>query len=125
MRCLARVGLGGLLQALDGLLAHGLVEGHLAVAQLQAQGDLGARRQLAQDLALEPAQDEGAQQLPQALAGALVPMLFDGGGEAPVEALQGAEQAGIDEAEQVPQLAQVVLDGGAGGDHAKSRPAAA
>jgi hypothetical protein len=54
--------------------------------------------------------------LPQALPRGWSLIALDGVGKPLIEAVQRAEQAGIDEPKQVPQFAQVVLDRGAGGD---------
>jgi len=66
-----------------------------------------ARAQIAQDFALQPPQDQGSPDLAQVVGGApisagLHPALLDEDAEAPVEGLQGPEQAGLDESEEVP-----------------------
>ena len=54
--------------------AHGVVDGALAVAQLDAQDRVGARRQLGGDVLLEAAQHERADALAQRRGGARAPL---------------------------------------------------
>ena len=99
------------------LLAQGLVQGRLLRSQLHPAQNLGARRQRLQDLGFQPAQDKRLDQLLEPVSGRVIPIALDRHGEALVEPLQRAEQARVDEAKQVPQFAQMILDRGAGGEH--------
>jgi len=78
-----------------------------------------ARAQIAQDFALQPPQDQGSPDLAQVVGGApisagLHPALLDEDAEAPVEGLQGPEQAGLDESEEVPKRAAALPQRGHG-----------
>ena len=91
-----------------------LVEGGLLAAQGAEGLDLGLVRKVGDDrlVGLEPAQDVRAHQLPQRLVGVVGPLghpLREGR-----ELLGRAEQAGVDEIEDRPQVKEAVLDGGAG-----------
>ena len=104
------------LEDVDGVLSQGLVKHRLLRAHLDLECDLGAQRQLFQDLRLDAPEDKGADELFQQQLGLAVVKAFDGDGETFVEAAQAAEQAGVDEVEEIPQLAEVIFDRGAGGD---------
>ena len=110
-------------ELLERLAPQRLVQRRLFLRQFDRQHDLGARWQFGQYLGLGAAQDEGLDKAPQPGARtdlrALVLGPFDRPGKAQVELVAGAQQAGIDEAEQVPQLAQVVFQRRAGGHHAE------
>ena len=103
--------------------AQRLVQRGFLRRQLHFQHDLRARRQFRQHLRLGAAQDEGCDQAPQpqtgAGGGALVLVFFDRAGKAQVELVQRAQQTGVDEAEQIPQFAEVVFQRRAAGHHAK------
>jgi hypothetical protein len=77
--------------------------------ELAVERLLGARRQLRRDLLLGAAQDERAQRAREHRRGLV-------GGIAPLRRVRAreratrAEQAGIEELEQAPELAEVVLD---------------
>ncbi len=80
------------------------------------EGDLGAGRQLFQDLGFDSSQDKGADELSQLQLGLSVLVAFDGNGVPFVEAAKAAEQARVDEMEEIPQFPQVVFNRCAGGD---------
>ncbi len=82
--------------------------------------DFGARRQLLEHLLLGAAQDEGRDHPPQPQAHLHILIPFDGDREALVEVLPAAQQAGVDEAEEAPELTEVVFDGRARRDDAES-----
>ena len=65
-------------------------------------------------LLLAPAQQEGADQGGEALAPLVAAVRLDGGAEVAVEVLSGAEKARHQEVELRPELAEVVLERGAG-----------
>ena len=95
------------------VVAQLVVEPALLGRQLAVDRLLGLRGQLGGDLLLGAAQDEGPQGAGEERAGlrrpgcAARPSVRPKSGEAP-------EQAGVEELEQAPQLAQVVLDRRAG-----------
>jgi len=103
---------------LQRLLAQGFVQLALAVGQLDPIGQLGARRQFGQHLCLGPAQNKRLHQAFQRLAGGMV-ALGNRRGKAFGKARLAAKQAGVDKAEQAPQLAQMVFHRGAAGGQAK------
>ena len=98
------------------LPADGLVDRPLLPGHLHPQYDLRLGRKLAEHLVLGPPEEEGPDELFQARRRPLVPVLFDGHGEAPGEAVQGSEQAGVEKAEKVPQFAEVVFHRRSRGD---------
>ncbi len=110
-------------QLVEGLAPQRFVQRVFLGAQFHRDHDLGARRQLGQHLRLGAAQDEGRGQASQARAracfGAFVLGFLDRAGETQLELVGAAQQARIDEAEQVPQFSQVVFQRRAGGRHAE------
>ena len=112
--------LRGVDQRLQGLLAQCLVVVRLFGRQRHLVGNLGARRQLIEHLAFQPAQNKRLDQRLQGFTGRLL-AAFDRRAEAFGEALLTAEQTGIDKAKQVPQLAEVILQRRAGGDQFEVR----
>ncbi len=107
------------LNVLQSLLTDGLVEGHFRLLHLHPQGDFGARRQLVQDLRLDPAEHERPDQLFELAPSGAVAVLFNRNAEAGVELLVGAQQAGVDEIEKVPQLAEMIFYRRASSDQAE------
>lgn len=101
---------------LHGLTTQGLVEASLLIIEFDITGDLGPRREFSQDLALESAQDKGADQGFQPESRLIIVAQLYRVGKALIEALLRAQQPGIDKAEEIPQFTQVIFDGGAGGD---------
>ena len=89
--------------------AHGFVQGALAALQLHALQDVGARRQFGRHIGLAAAQDEGAHALGQQLRAQGLAVLLDGLAPALGELPRVAQEAGHEEIELRPQLAQVVL----------------
>jgi hypothetical protein len=100
-----QVGVGGQAQA--------VVDAALLRVEDDAQDQLGARRELGGDLGLAAAQHERAQLGLQLGGGAHVAGL-ERAGVAGQELLAPAEQAGVEEVREGPQLEQAVLDRGAG-----------
>ena len=107
-------------EPLQGPLAEGFVQGPLFGTQFHQTHRLGARRQVFEHLRLGPPENEGLDEGLEDVAGVLVALDLDGPDEPLVEAFLGAEQAGIDEAEQIPELREPVFDGRARADHAKA-----
>ena len=88
--------------------------------QLDQPHHLGPRRQVFEHLRLGPPQDERLDEGLEDVAGLRVASAFDGPDEPLAESLLGAEQARIDEAEQIPELREPVFDGRARADHAEA-----
>jgi hypothetical protein len=119
-RCLAPAWASDVGEFCDRIPSHRLIKSHFLGAQLDLQGNFCAGGQFIQHLGFGTPQDEGLNQLLQAVSGLLILMALDGVGKLLVELVQGTEEARIDEPEQVPQFPQVVFDGGAGSDHLKA-----
>ena len=101
--------------------AHRVVERALFVRELDVQHDLGARRQLGRDLALEAAQHERPDALAQPRGGLARRPSAIGRAVALGEVLARAEQARVREVELAPELVEAVLDRRAGERHAERR----
>ena len=92
--------------------AQAVVDGALVGVEDAAQDQVGARRELGGDLGLAAAQQEGAD-LGLELAGDEGVAELDAAGVAGGELLAPAEQAGVAEVREAPQLEQAIFDGGA------------
>jgi len=106
-------------QTSQGALPLGLIQGRFFRRHLHLEGDFSLGGQLLENIIFHAPKDKGLNQslqLTQALP-ILVP--FNGDGEIFGESLMTAKQSGIDEIEQGPQLAQMILQGSSGGNQAK------
>ena len=83
--------------------------------------DLGAFRQVVQNIRLEAAQDERGDDAPQPGTRIEVLVALDRFGKVGAESLLRAQESRVQETEQRVQVHQVVLDGRAGGDDAEIR----
>jgi hypothetical protein len=90
--------------------AQALVEIALRAAQLDGPHDLRLRRQVARNFFLRATQDVRRDLLAQRAQALEVLLALDRDREAMAEPVGVAEQPRIEEVEQRPQLAQVVLD---------------
>ena len=97
-------------QGLAVVIAQLVVALALLGGQVAVEGLLQLLRQLAGDLLLRAAEDEGAEGAAEETAGGLVGVGVAAGLEGPAR----AEHPGVEELEQAPQLAEVVLDRRAG-----------
>ena len=126
----ARLRVGVVAERLDRAAPLGVVEGPLLRRLLDVAHDLGSRRELRRDDAFGPPQQIGADQARERGAPLRIAIAFDRDPELRTETLPGPEQARRDDAEEAPQLAEVVLDRRpgerdtkAGGDLARRRGA--
>ena len=99
---------------LVGGAAHSLVQLALLALQAHALDDVGARRQLTGDIALAPAQYEGAHALRQQLRAQRFAVLLDGFAPGARKAARVAQKTGHQKVELRPQLAQVIFERRAG-----------
>ena len=103
-------------QVFYGPLPERFVKCRLVRRHFNVQDDLGARRQVVQDLGLQPAQHKRSNQAAQARTGIGISVLFDGQRKVAPVLFQRTQHARIDEAEQRVQVNQVVLDWRPGSD---------
>ena len=102
---------GGLGHFFAGLAAQRLLQAALGLAGHHQVDDLGARRQVLQHLGLGAAQQKGRDDAAQPLAHGGVLLAFNGAGKALLELRLRAQQAGVEQAHQRPQLRQAVFNG--------------
>ena len=94
--------------------ADALVEVALRASEFDELGDLGLGRELGRDLLFGPAQEERPDAGRELLAPGPAPVSLDRNPEHPAEPLLVTEQAGHQDVEQRPQLAEVILHRGSG-----------
>lgn len=94
--------------------AHGFVEILLRGVQLDKVDELGFGREFLSDLVFGAAEDEGGETFLEGGVAFGVAMVFDGFAEMAIEGVFAAKEAGNEEFEEAPELAEVVFYGGSG-----------